>query len=240
MSIQRFTDSHMRWRAITKRDPAAHFAFLYGVTSTKIYCRPTCTARCARRANVVFYDTAEQAQSDGFRACRRCKPDEILYLGDREETVGQTLALLRTSSGDLGMRRSIKELAQEVGVTPSYLCRVFKQTMGVTIGKYVADFETLESPIDAWQSHPRSTAEHHAGDAFATVPPQASTTPDGNSATSTRLAATPMSIDASPAASPSLIRPEDGPICGAEQAADADKLASFNLDDWLWTEDFDT
>jgi methylphosphotriester-DNA--protein-cysteine methyltransferase len=49
--------------------------FLYGVLSTKIYCRPTCSARLARRANVVFFDTAGHAEEAGFRACRRCRPD---------------------------------------------------------------------------------------------------------------------------------------------------------------------
>ncbi|KAL2444399.1 hypothetical protein ABEF95_016528 [Exophiala dermatitidis] len=63
-----------RWKALTVRDHLASHAFVYAVLTTKIYCRPDCKARLARRANVVFYDTAKEAEKAGFRACKRCKP----------------------------------------------------------------------------------------------------------------------------------------------------------------------
>ena len=66
-----------RWAALTVRDPAATNAFIYAVRTTKIYCRPDCRARLARRANVAFYDNAHQARLDGYRACKRCKPDSV-------------------------------------------------------------------------------------------------------------------------------------------------------------------
>ncbi|KAK5130041.1 hypothetical protein LTR08_002515 [Meristemomyces frigidus] len=136
-----FQTSHSRWRAITLRDAAAHCSFLYGVTSTKIYCRPTCAARVARRANVVFYDTADQARCAGFRACCRCKPDDAGFIGQRELVVQRVLSLLRVKGGETAVKRGVKELAGEVGVTPSWLCRVFKKTMGVTLGEYIRQFE---------------------------------------------------------------------------------------------------
>ncbi|EHY59539.1 hypothetical protein HRR83_001184 [Exophiala dermatitidis] len=63
-----------RWKALMVRDHLATNAFVYAVLTTKIYCRPDCKARLARRANVVFYDTAKEAEKAGFRACKRCKP----------------------------------------------------------------------------------------------------------------------------------------------------------------------
>lgn len=152
-----FQSPHSRWLALTHRTPSSHSSFLYGVKSTKIYCRPTCNARLARRANVVFYDTADQARRDGFRACKRCKPDNPAFVGESEEVVSRVLALLRAQStrssydGAATMKRSLKELASEVGVSPSYLCRVFKKTMGVTLGVYMMEFErgnTLQSTFD--------------------------------------------------------------------------------------------
>ena len=137
----RFQTSHSRWLALTHRTPSSHSSFLYAVKSTKIYCRPTCSARLARRANVEFYDTEDQARRDGFRLCKRCKPDDTAFVGEAEEVVTRTIALLRVENGDLTMKRGLKELAKEVGVTPSYLCRVFKKTMGVTIGAYMKEFE---------------------------------------------------------------------------------------------------
>ncbi|KAL3479826.1 metal binding domain of Ada-domain-containing protein [Aspergillus californicus] len=132
-----YQSTHSRWHALTHRTPSSHSSFLYGVKSTKIYCRPTCTARLARRANVVFYDTAEQAQRDGFRPCKRCQPDNTGFVGEREELVTKVIELVLQRRED----RGLKELAAEVGVSPSYLARVFKGCMGVTVGKYVMEFE---------------------------------------------------------------------------------------------------
>ncbi|OAL34039.1 hypothetical protein AYO20_06687 [Fonsecaea nubica] len=64
-----------RWRALVARDAHATDAFVYAVVTTKIYCRPDCPARLARRANVRFFDLAAQAERGGFRACKRCKPN---------------------------------------------------------------------------------------------------------------------------------------------------------------------
>ncbi|KAJ5498307.1 Ada DNA repair metal-binding [Penicillium expansum] len=143
ISSDQFESSHARWRALTHRTPSSHSSFLYGVKSTKIYCRPTCPARLARRANVVFYDTEDQARRDGHRPCKRCQPDNASFIGEREEVVTRVLALLRTKRDDhdLTVKRGLKELAQEVGVTPSYLCRVFKRAMGLTLGAYMIEFE---------------------------------------------------------------------------------------------------
>ncbi|KAF7897923.1 uncharacterized protein EAF01_008889 [Botrytis porri] len=70
-----FPTSTRRYRALLSRDPLAHSSFIYSVITTKIYCRPTCPSRLARRANIVFHETVEEAEKDGFRACKRCRPD---------------------------------------------------------------------------------------------------------------------------------------------------------------------
>ncbi|KAF2222242.1 metal binding domain of Ada-domain-containing protein [Elsinoe ampelina] len=64
-----------RWAAVVGRDKTFDGAFVYCVKSTNIYCRPTCAARLARRANVHFCDTAQEAEVAGFRPCKRCKPE---------------------------------------------------------------------------------------------------------------------------------------------------------------------
>ncbi|PYH74089.1 putative DNA repair and transcription factor Ada [Aspergillus vadensis CBS 113365] len=72
------TSPSTRWLAIQTRDPRYTSTFVYAVLTTKIYCRPTCPARLARRANVRFYDTASQAERAGFRPCKRCKPEIVI------------------------------------------------------------------------------------------------------------------------------------------------------------------
>ncbi|OJJ55228.1 hypothetical protein ASPSYDRAFT_453114 [Aspergillus sydowii CBS 593.65] len=144
-----------RWHALTHRSPPSHSSFLYGVKSTKIYCRPTCSARLARRANVVFYDNAAQARDDGFRPCLRCQPDNPRFMGEAEDLVLRSLVVVhrwgdgrRRGGAGVGERKGerigLADVAGEVGVSASYLARVFKRTMGVTLGAYVDEFERGE------------------------------------------------------------------------------------------------
>jgi len=67
-------DFEHRYRAVASRDPRFDGYFFLGVTSTGIYCRPSCPARTPRREHVRFYPTAAAAQAAGFRACKRCIP----------------------------------------------------------------------------------------------------------------------------------------------------------------------
>ena len=70
-----FIDDDARWAAMQRKDPAAEGQFIAAVRTTGVYCRPSCSARPLRR-NVAFYDGVEAARAAGFRACKRCKPDE--------------------------------------------------------------------------------------------------------------------------------------------------------------------
>lgn len=127
-----------RWKAVTARD-ASNNTFVYAVHSTRIYCRPSCPARLARRANVEFFDTPAQAESAGYRACKRCQFD-VDVKGDRQSRLVQqalntiTAAVLSSSSGGRGPR--LQELAAEANLTPSHFHRVFKRIAGVTPRKY--------------------------------------------------------------------------------------------------------
>ena len=63
-----------RWAR--RADKAARYEFVIAVKTTKIYCRPGCPARSALRKNVELLETVAEARAKGFRACKRCKPDE--------------------------------------------------------------------------------------------------------------------------------------------------------------------
>lgn len=69
-----YDNDDARWDAMQRRDRAADGVFLFAVKTTGVYCRPSCSGRPLRR-NVTFYATAEAARADGYRACRRCRPD---------------------------------------------------------------------------------------------------------------------------------------------------------------------
>ena len=65
-----------RWAAVLDRDAGADGRFVYAVSSTGIYCRPSCPSRRPNRRNVSFFATPDEAEAGGFRACRRCRPRE--------------------------------------------------------------------------------------------------------------------------------------------------------------------
>ena len=70
-----FGGQDQRWGAVVRRDARADGRFVYAVTSTGVFCRPSCGARLPRRDNVLFFEGLNQALAAGFRPCRRCRPD---------------------------------------------------------------------------------------------------------------------------------------------------------------------
>lgn len=151
------TTAAARWKAVVYRD-ATKNSFVYAVRSTRIYCRPGCPARLARRANIEFYDTPATASTAGYRACKRCKPDEhfrrtATTTGGKEGQMQdpQSVMIAKTcetiSSAVLAGRNPpvLRELAREAGLTASHFHRVFKKVAGVTPGQYASNIRDTSS-----------------------------------------------------------------------------------------------
>src|SRR5262245_66685870 len=66
-----------RWDAVMGRDRTADGLFVYAVTSTGVFCRPSCPSRRPRRDRVVFFDDVKEARAAGYRACKRCTPERL-------------------------------------------------------------------------------------------------------------------------------------------------------------------
>lgn len=120
-----------RWRAVVARDPRADGAFLYAVRTTGVYCRPSCPSRAAKRTNVLFADDAAAARRLGFRACKRCRPDEV---APGQAAIAQAMRLLETQEP----APSLSALGQAVGLSPTHLQRVFKRATGLSPREYAA------------------------------------------------------------------------------------------------------
>src|SRR5262249_53042660 len=71
------TEQDPRWAAVIARDRSADGTFYYSVSTTGVYCRPSCPARHAKPNHVRFHRTRAEAERAGFRACKRCKPDQL-------------------------------------------------------------------------------------------------------------------------------------------------------------------
>ncbi len=128
----RFEQDGARWRAVCERDALADGVFLYAVITTGIYCRPSCAARQPKRENVTFYSTAKAAREAGYRACKRCRPEQAPNAHPHQACVLQACRLIESSDD----RLSLADLAQQAGLSPHHFQRVFKSIVGLTPKQY--------------------------------------------------------------------------------------------------------
>src|ERR1700730_2981959 len=77
-AMQFEADDDPRWKAVLARVAAGDGEFVFPVSSTGVYCRPSCPARRPRRENVQFFSRPDQAEQAGYRACLRCRPKSTL------------------------------------------------------------------------------------------------------------------------------------------------------------------
>src|SRR4051794_34934796 len=75
-SARRASPDDAYWQAVLARDPTWDGQFVYAVRSTGVYCRPSCPSRRPGRGRVTFFPTPSGAAREGYRPCRRCRPDE--------------------------------------------------------------------------------------------------------------------------------------------------------------------
>lgn len=123
-----------RWQAVLSRDPKADGRFFYSVDTTGIYCRPSCAARRPKVAHVAFHETADEAERAGFRPCKRCRPDQPAADKRHAALVTKICRLLDTDEPE----PSLADLADQAGLSPSHLHRIFKAATGVTPKAYAA------------------------------------------------------------------------------------------------------
>ena len=139
-SVQPLTDrldEERLWQAVLHRDRASNGKFVYAVRSTRIYCRPSCPSRRPNRIQVVFFESGEAAQRAGFRACRRCLPDNTSAADPKTEIVQRACELLDARAEEGGI--SLSALGSALGVSPHHLQRTFRQVVGVTPRQYAED-----------------------------------------------------------------------------------------------------
>ena len=119
------------YEAVTRRDPAFDGAFVYGVATTGVYCRPSCASRRPLERNVRFFSDAAAAGSAGFRACKRCRPD-VAGSDAQPAWLDRACRLLEAAEE----APTLAELAARVGVSPGHLQRTFSKAIGVSPKRY--------------------------------------------------------------------------------------------------------
>jgi AraC family transcriptional regulator of adaptative response/methylated-DNA-[protein]-cysteine methyltransferase len=121
-----------RWNAVLARDRAYDGRFVFAVSSTGVYCRPSCAARRPRPENVEFFVTPEDAERAGYRACLRCKPKAVSGNGQADGVK----AICRFIEQHLDEPITLHRLAAEFHQSPFHLQRRFKAALGITPREY--------------------------------------------------------------------------------------------------------
>ena len=144
------------WRAVMARDPRFDGAFVYGVRSTGVYCRPSCPSRKPRVQQVVYFPKPAEAERAGFRACRRCRPREA-RLGDREVAVALRVCRAIESARNGGV--TLHTLGRMTGMSPSRLQRTFTRIVGVTPKTYAEAFrmDRMKALLRSGTNHRETT-----------------------------------------------------------------------------------
>lgn len=125
--IKRMNSDEM-WTAFDNKDAAYDGRFFVAVRTTRVYCRPSCTARPLRK-NVEFFESADAAEAHGYRPCKRCQPRNALL--PAAQLAAQVVAFIESNG-----HARLEALSRELGFSPFYLQRIFKRVMGVSPMQY--------------------------------------------------------------------------------------------------------
>ena len=126
-------DAEVMWDALVSHDRSYDGVFVCAVSSTGIYCRPTCPAKRPHRSKVKFYDSPEQARRAGYRACLRCHPDRPETDADLVAAACHFIDRQIEESESLPV---IEDVCRAVGLGLSRLQRLFKLETGLTPSQY--------------------------------------------------------------------------------------------------------
>lgn len=126
------------WQAVKNNDSRFDGAFVYGVNSTKIYCKPSCASKLPKPENINFFPSNETAEAAGFRACLRCQPKQAA-VNSKLQTVLRACEIIEIET-DL----SLENLSAKFQISPTHFQKSFKEIIGVSPKKY-AEMKRLEN-----------------------------------------------------------------------------------------------
>jgi AraC family transcriptional regulator of adaptative response/methylated-DNA-[protein]-cysteine methyltransferase len=154
------TGLDLRWKALAARDGAADGTFVYGVTSTGVYCRPSCPSRRPRADRVRFFDTATEAKQAGFRACKRCRPETVGLVQPGIDAVRRASAYLALHAD---RTVTLDHLARVASMSPYHLQRRFKAIVGLSPREFQSAVRAGRLRTSLRDGRDVTTAIHEAG-----------------------------------------------------------------------------
>ena len=148
-----------RWQAVLARDGASDGKFVFAVSSTGVYCRPSCPSRRPRRENVTFFRRPQEAETAGFRECLRCRPKAIAG-NPRQELIKSVCRFIELH---LDEPVTLARLGVEFQQSPFHLQRTFKAVLGITPKEYADSCRMRGFRQKLKAGHSVTRAMHDAG-----------------------------------------------------------------------------
>ena len=148
-----------RWQAVVDRDASLDGTFVFAVSSTGIFCRPSCPAKRPRRENVRFFDHATAAEQAGYRACLRCRPKAV----DGNPQSALVRAICRYIEQHIEDRLTLGLLGKEFRLSPFHLQRTFKAVLGVSPKAYIDACRLRQVKQNLQAGHSVTTSLYAAG-----------------------------------------------------------------------------
>lgn len=148
-----------RWQAVVARDAVYDGSFVFGVSSTGVFCRPSCPAKRPRRENVRFFAGATQAERAGFRACLRCRPKAV----DGNPQAAFVRSVCRYIEQHIEDRLTLSHLAREFRRSSFHLQRTFKAVLGVSPKAYIDACRLRQVKQNLQAGHSVTTSLYAAG-----------------------------------------------------------------------------
>jgi AraC family transcriptional regulator of adaptative response/methylated-DNA-[protein]-cysteine methyltransferase len=148
-----------RWARVVARDKSADGRLWYSVSTSAVYCRPSCPSRLPNPGNVQLHDTLESARATGFRPCKRCKPESASREQENAALVAKACRIIEDSIEE----PPLEELAAAVGRSGSHLHRLFRAAMGLTPKAYAAAHRAERVRANLASGAPVTQAMYDAG-----------------------------------------------------------------------------
>jgi AraC family transcriptional regulator, regulatory protein of adaptative response / methylated-DNA-[protein]-cysteine methyltransferase len=222
----------LRWKALASRDSAADGTFVYGVTSTGVYCRPSCPSRRPRADRVRFFDTTGEARHAGFRACKRCRPDTVGLVQPGIDAVRRASSYLAAHADQTV---TLASLARVASMSPHHLQRRFKAIVGLSPREFQSAVRAGRLRTSLRDGRDVTTAIYEAGYGSPSRVYEAAPTGKGMSLSSYRRGGAGMRIGYSTVSTPIglvLVAATENGVCsvkigGSEPALAGDLRREF-------------
>ena len=154
--LMRTIDQDAAWAAFERRERSWDGRVIGAVKTTRIYCKPSCPARRPKRENVEFFVDATSARAAGYRACLRCRPDEV---GRDRAAVAKAAAMIEDSEAIL----SLETVSAAVSYAPHHFQRLFKKIIGLSPAAYARALRAKRAETHLMEDKSVTEAIYDAG-----------------------------------------------------------------------------